>query len=247
MEKYAISPLPSEKDLIIHPSAAIDGIIPKLCTSMLFVGRSGSGKSTLLANLLCRPEFYGRYKSFDRIFLISPTGESDDVQKSLKLPKECIITDLKAAVPFLERIFKTQSELIRDHGAAHCAKVCVIFDDCVSDSRFMATPIFTKMFIACRHANICTMLCSQHYKRVPKVCRLQAHTLYFFAPSGAEVSTIADDFCAPGMTKKQMCVLIEMATEKPYSFLTVDMKKPWENRFSLNLTETFDLAYFKSL
>jgi ABC-type lipoprotein export system ATPase subunit len=60
------------------------------------VGQSGSGKSVLLHNLMTRPEFYK--DAFDKTFLISPTGESDDVQKQLLIPEACRFTDLTETV-----------------------------------------------------------------------------------------------------------------------------------------------------
>ena len=46
------------KDQIVHPKLSEDGVIRKLSTSTILVGRSGSGKSVLLHNLLTQPEFF---------------------------------------------------------------------------------------------------------------------------------------------------------------------------------------------
>ena len=50
----SIHQIETEKDNIKHPKLACHplGIIPKLNSSLLLVGKSGSGKSTLLANLV---------------------------------------------------------------------------------------------------------------------------------------------------------------------------------------------------
>lgn len=246
--KYAIKKIKTEKDEIRHPAAAEEGIIPKLSTSMLFVGKSGSGKSTLLANLLMNKEFYNKEKSFHHIFLISPTGESDDIQKSLKLPETNIVTDLvNDAIPFLEKIYTHQSETIKKHGAAHAPQICIIFDDVVANTKFMNSPIFTKCFVANRHANLTVMLCSQHFTRVPRICRLQANTLFFFALNNSETELLAEEFAPPKMKKQQFETMVSLALEKPYDFLTINMKKPWDSRFSKGLEDVLDLEYFKSL
>ena len=109
----------------------------------------------------------------------------------------------------------------------------------------MNSVIFTKCFIANRHANLTVMLCSQHFKRVPRVCRLQANCLFFFALSNSEVELLAEEFSPPNMHKNDFKILVDVALKKPYDFLTIQMKKPWSERFSRGLLETFDLKYFK--
>ena len=71
---YDIRPVKTSKDAIKHPKLSEEGVIPKLNCSTILVGKSGSGKSVLLHNLLTRKEFF--HGHFDKIFLISPTGET---------------------------------------------------------------------------------------------------------------------------------------------------------------------------
>ena len=70
---YNIDPPKTSKDEIKQPALADAGVIPKLNTSNIIVGKR-SGKSVLLQNLITKPEFYGN-NVFDKIFLISPTGK----------------------------------------------------------------------------------------------------------------------------------------------------------------------------
>lgn len=246
-KKYEIKRIETEKDDIEHPLSAEEGIIPKLCTSMLFVGKSGSGKSTLLANMLMNKHFYNKHKSFKHIFLISPTGLSDDIQKSLKLPESHVVTDLEVAIPFLEKIYEHQSESVEKNGAKNTPQICVIFDDVVSNVKFMNSAIFIRTFVANRHSNITVMLCTQHFKRVPRIARLQSNTLYFFALSNSEIDLLVEEFAPPGMHKQDFKFMVDVALRKPYDFLCINMKKPWASRFSRGLLETFDLDYFKRI
>ena len=55
---YKIEPVPTSKDDIKHPPLSEAGVIPKLNSSTILVGKSGSGKSVLLHNLLTRKEFF---------------------------------------------------------------------------------------------------------------------------------------------------------------------------------------------
>ena len=89
---YKIEPVKTSKDAIQHPKLSEEGVIPKLCCSTVLVGKSGSGKSVLLQNLMTRKEFFAGH--FDKVFLISPTGEADDVQKALNVSPNCVFTDM---------------------------------------------------------------------------------------------------------------------------------------------------------
>ena len=84
--RYEIKPVKTSKDEIVHPALALESVIPKLNTSTIICGKSGSGKSVLLHALITEKRFYDKYRHFDKIFLVSPTGEQDDVQRSLGLP-----------------------------------------------------------------------------------------------------------------------------------------------------------------
>ena len=104
---YDIKPVKTSKDSIKHPALSTAGVLPPLCCSTILVGKSGSGKSVLLHNLLTRKEFF--HGHFDKTFLISPTGETDDVQKALNIPPSCVFTDLeKEAIQCLDKIEKFQ-------------------------------------------------------------------------------------------------------------------------------------------
>ena len=101
-DKLKIKPVKgNKKDKIPNPDLAKENVIPRINTSNIFVGSTGMGKSTLTTNLLTKDQFYGGKQAdgkpwFDTILLVSPTGDTDDVQKELKLPDEAIFTDLDA-------------------------------------------------------------------------------------------------------------------------------------------------------
>jgi nicotinamide riboside kinase len=242
----SIHKVKTEKDAIVQPRLAEMGIIPKINSSILLVGVSGSGKSTLCHNLVSDPRFYNGTKTFDLMFLISPTGLADDVQKQLGIPDDQVFTDLhKEGVPALEKIQASQEEQIQKVGAKHAPKVLVIFDDVIGDQKFMREQAFVKSFIACRHFNMTSILCTQHYRRVPRVCRLQANWLAFFALSNTEVETLHEEHAPPNMSKKGFFRLCTETLAEPYSFLVVDMKAPWEKRFHKGLSEVINLDYYR--
>jgi len=259
-EDLSISPIPTSKDKIRQPPLAEheDMFIPPLGSSVVISGKSGSGKSTLLARLITDKRFYGNVvkkdgddgddtgteKSgyFDKIFLFSPTANGDDVQKALGIDKKFVFTDLDEAPELLEVILDTQQEKLDGaEGADKVEQYAIIFDDVIGDTTFMNERSFTRCFYQVRHVNCTTFICTQHFKRVPKVCRLQANFVFFFQGSASEVEVVVEEFAPPGYTVKEMRQMINDATKGKYTFLTINMKVGWDKRFRRNLDEFIKL------
>jgi hypothetical protein len=244
---YKIVPIKTSKDQIKQPKLAEAGVIPRLNTSTIIVGQSGSGKSVLVANLLTRPEFYDGGKAWDQIVLISPTCESDDVQKSLKIDPKFVFSDLEEAVVAIASIERLQTEAIKKVGAAKAKKLLLLCDDCVGDSSFMASRHFTDLFIKSRHYNVTLFFLSQHYRRLPKICRLQASFNIFFPCSSAECEAIAELFSPPRFTTKMFVNMLNDVFSEKYQFLSINMKDPFDTRFRRGLAQVLDLDYYRQL
>lgn len=235
-----IHTIPTKKDKIKQPELSKEDIIPRLNSSILFIGASGSGKTTLLANLLTRKDMFKKW--FDRIFLISPTAHSDDIQKYLDIDPDDIIDDLKEAPSVLGEIMEDQRAEITTLGAHRAPMYAVIFDDVIGDKDLMSSEEFTKSFIASRHHNMTTMICSQSYKAIPRKCRLQAQNIFYFRGSNSETECIVEDRCPPGCNKKAGMEMVEFATKEPFSFLHINMRCPFETRYRRNLDEIIQIS-----
>lgn len=248
-EDLEITPIPTSKDDIEQPPLAEheDMFIPPLGSSVVISGKSGSGKSTLLANFFRDERFYGPSKAkpdgwFDKVFLFSPTANGDDVQKSLGIDPKHVFTDLEEAPELLEIILNTQQDKLNDaEGADKVEQFAIIFDDIIGDVSFMNEKAFTRCFYQVRHVNCTTFICTQHFKRVPRVCRLQANFIFFFQGSASEVEIVVEEFAPPEYTKNEMRSMINEATNKRYTFLTINMKLGWDKRFRRNLDEFISL------
>lgn len=246
----SIDPIETSKDKIEQPELAEheDMFIPPLGSSVIISGKSGSGKSTLLARLLLDERFYGPCAKkpngwFDKIFLFSPTANGDDIQKSLGIPKKYVFTDLSEAPELLEVVLDTQQEkLDQAEGADRVAQYCIIFDDVIGDTQFLNSKSFTRCFYQVRHVNCTTFICTQHFRKVPKVCRLQANFIFFFQGSAAEVEIVTEEFAPPMYSKKEFQRLVTDATKERYSFLTINMKLGWDKRFRRNLCDFCQLS-----
>ncbi len=240
----------TSKDKIEQPALAKDErmIIPPLNSCIVISGKSGSGKSTLLTNLMTDERFYGKCDErpngwFDKVFIFSPTAGADDVQISLGIPKNHVYTDFNEAPELLEVIQKAQMSKLEGGGKAHTVeKVCVIFDDIIGETSFMGTTEFKKMFYLVRHINGTAIVCTQHFTKIPKICRIQAGFVFFFAGGANEVEVIVDEFAPPQYTKKEFRSIINEATKGSFNFLTICMKVPWKYRFRRNLSEFIHLT-----
>jgi GTPase SAR1 family protein len=243
--EYVIKAPPTQKDKIKQPELAEAGVIPKLNTSTLIIGKSGSGKSVLMNSLLTDKRFYDNGRFFDRVILISPTGESDDIQRAMKIDSSLIFTDMCEAEEALRVLEKIQEEDVKQHGAEHANKILVILDDVASHQKFLKSEPMISLFIRSRHYN-CTVYClSQYFKLIPKTIRLQCSTLIFFACSNTESDCLAEEQAPPNVKKKNFCKLIDDALRERYSFLTVSLTSPWESRFRRGLAMVINLDDYR--
>jgi hypothetical protein len=248
-EDLSIEPVPTSKDKIEQPELAKheDMFIPPRGSSVVISGKSGSGKSTLLARLITDGRFYGKSPAkpngwFDKVFLFSPTANGDDVQRSLGIDPKYVFTDLEEAPEMLEVILDTQQTKIDESdGADKVEQYAIIFDDVIGDTTFMNEKSFTRCFYQVRHVNCTTFICTQHFKKVPKICRLQANFVFFFQGSANEVEMVAEEFAPPEYTKKEFMTIVNECTKEDYSFLTINMKTGWGKRFRKNLDEFVSL------
>ena len=236
-----IKHVPTKKDKIKQPKLAEDDnmYIPPLGSGVVISGKSGSGKSTLLANLMNDERFYKGH--FDKVFIFSPTANGDDVQKSLNIDKKHVFTDLDEAPEILEVILNSQQRKLDDGQADKVEQYAIIFDDIIGDVKFMNSKAFTRCFYQVRHVNCTTFLCTQHFMRVPRVCRLQANFIFFFQGSQSEVETVVEEFSPPMYTRNEFRQLVHDATKEKFSFLTINMKVGWDKRFRRNLDEIIQL------
>ena len=231
---------PTNKSKIPQRPLMEANIIPRHPFSCILNGKSGSGKSTLLLNLCCMPQFYGptdkkndKSKYFDLIFMFSPTAGQDDLPEYLNLPANRIIQD--NFISKLEHIITTQKGIIERKKIENAPKILIIFDDIQSQDAFMRSGNFLKCFIQNRHYSISTILCSQSFTRTPRACRLQCSSVFYFPGSMSEMELLVEEFCPPGMTKKNFMAMVQHATKDKHHFLHINMKVPFEERYRKNL------------
>lgn len=223
MTDYKIKKVPTNKQNIKQPKGVHNNIIPSLPASFLIIGKSGSGKSTILYNLLTNKNLLGDY--FNYIFVFSPV-KTDDILLKLKLPKENYISSFDEK--FVEHIIrKIENKIKCKGGLGRCAnetKVLFIFDDILSEQKFLKSTTMKKIASANRHYNISWIINSQYYKAIPPIVRTNASAIILFPSSMSELEKVAEENTEPNQTKKEFIEIAQRATNKPYSFLYINKR-----------------------
>jgi hypothetical protein len=236
MSNLIVKPLPTKKTDLPQSNYMKRGIINKFPSMLLNIGRSGSGKSTVVNYMMTNKDFLKGF--YDKVYLFSPTAKLDDLAKHLKLKDEFLIT--KPTEVKLMEIINKQESLIKKHGidaVGRKSKVLIIFDDIVSDPKFLKSNAMVKLATMGRHFLISSIINTQSYTKVPRVIRLQANALILFPSSNNEVDLLAFDTCPPHCIKKDFMKLIEYATSGKHDFMFINNFEPTETRFRKGFSE----------
>ena len=57
---------------------------------------------------------------------------------------------------------------------------------------------------------------------------------------------LVDEFSTPKMKKDAFFQMVNDTLKEPYSFLTINMRSPWETRFRMGLAQTIDLDDYRA-
>jgi hypothetical protein len=141
----------------------------------------------------------------------------------------------------IQEILDSQRTLIEEKGANKAPVYALVYDDVIGDRDLMKAPQFVKSFIACRHYNLTTFICSQSYTAIPRRCRLQAHNIFYFKGSNSETLLMAEEYSPPGFSKKAFINIIDFCTSGRYDFLHINKRVPFESRYRRNLDEVVEI------
>ena len=237
-----IEALPTSKSKVKRSGMMEANIIPAHPFRLHISGSSGSGKTNCLLSLLTRKEFYKGY--FHVIFIISLTAKkTDDVydilEKNKGKTKIGFINELDETI--IGGIMEICADIVEEKKAHKAPRVLMVFDDVVSEKKYLNKKEFTKCFIMSRHFNMSSIILSQKYNATPRTCRLNCDAVIYFPGSVSEDMVITDDYCAPGYSRKEFLQIIKYATSEPYSFLFINMKCLHKERYRKNFDTILQL------
>ena len=215
---YEIDVKNTNKDNLEQPDCVENDIIPSLPVGILIIGRSGSGKTQVMVNIMTNNNLLGDY--YDIVYLFTDTNPDKELIRDLKLNKKYIITDFDEEK--VKTIMSKSENSIEEYGFKKSPKIMFLFDDILSNQKFLKSKTATKLATANRHFNISYIFCSQYYKKLPPVLRTNARYYIIFPSSMSEVEKIADELTPPQMTKKKFIKYLQHATSKKYSFMSIN-------------------------
>ena len=240
-DELKIKVFKSDKDEMPQIKLAEEGILLKNCFSLIVIGRSGSGKTNCVLNLFLNENMYKDY--FDYILYVSPTAESDTLVKHLGLPPEQIITEVTADK--IQQILDRQKEIIDDKGEGWCCKnhkVCIVYDDCISNQKFCKSKPMLTSFVAARHYGISVVFLSQSYKKIERSCRMQSNGIIYFPASEMENDKFAEEWAPVGLNKREFGNMINYATADRFNFLFINNQVAPHLKYRKNFEELLNIG-----
>lgn len=218
-------------------------MIPKHPFSLLFTAPSGSGKSTLLLHMLEHPRFYGNYFDPKNIFIYSMTSKCDPLYKDVNIPDKNIYTDNFQTK--LNTFMKKRKSLVEKKGKENTDPVLIIFEDSTNQKKFMRSRAFLDAFVLLRHYNCSLMSVVHKFNSVERTARLSVGHIIVFPCTSNEAQCISDDFCPPGLPKKEFKKLLyycfSPTEHDSHPFLYINNKVPYSQRYRKGFYEMLEL------
>src|SRR6266481_6077841 len=210
---------------------------PQWSFRLLICGQTGCGKTNLLLNLLLNYLYYNKLyvyaKDLSESSYIYLQEFFDDVHRKVEEDYNCIesiatFSSNKADIVDVDDLDKEYQNLI-------------VFDDFVTEKD---QDSIIELFTRGRKKNVSVIYLTQSYYSTPKDIRLQCNYFMFFnIGSKREIIEIEKDHTI-GLTKEEFLHLFKLATEDPYSFMTIDLKtKEKRNKFRKNLDYRIGIVY----
>ena len=184
----------------------------------LIVGRSNSGKTQAMVNIMTNDNLLGDY--FDIVYLFTDAKPDKELIADLKLEKKYIISDFDEEK--VKEVMDKAERTIQEKGFNQSPKIMMLFDDILSNQKFLKSKTATRLATANRHFNISYIFCTQYYKKLPPVIRTNARYYMIFPSSMSELEKISDELCPARMSKKQFIKYLQHATSKKYSFMSIN-------------------------
>lgn len=207
------------------------GVVLKNPFSLLTIGPSGSGKSTCINYMLLN-----MYKDFfDEIYLLSPTAETDDIVKHLKLKKKNIFS--KNLEENMEKIIRERKQLCeRKGGPQNCGTCLVYLDDCSGVKQLNNSRALIDCFVLLRHYGTSVIYNGHKIRQtVHPIIRMNTRGVIAFPASNQEKEAIVEQWSPPNLTKQEFGELINYAwtpdDDFPRPFLFIKLDEGYKTMF----------------
>jgi len=217
-------------------------VVSKLPLRAIILGPSGSGKSILLQNMIL--DLYD--KCFKRIYVFSPSINVDyQTWEPVKKMIEKEITNNDDEQFYFDHydeealfnIINTQRKIIeyqKKHNHNKLFSILIVVDDFADDVKFSRnSKLLHSLFTRGRHSQISTVVATQKFNALSPIIRVNASDLYVFRLRNySDLQAFLDEVSAIA-PKDIILEMYRLATDEPYSFLTVKLTSKDKNKIFL--------------
>lgn len=240
-KELPIAPIPSEfkpKDKRIDKLKYKE--LPKLPVTNVILGRVGSGKSSCLYSMLTEGYVYGKNKKsvFDEMIFYIGNQESNAALMRIKCKNKCILHEFNEPdfEEYLENLKGHQLERLEK--GKHPLQVCIVFDDMagvqlLKKVKGKSYSVLERLLLTSRHeANCSVLFLSQVFKSggfTSPLVRNNVMCWTIYNMSKPEMEKIAEDH-SQQYSPKEFLAMYDKAMEKPYNFITIDYRRPLNER-----------------
>ena len=217
-------------------------VVSKLPLRAIILGPSGSGKSILLQNMIL--DLYD--KCFKRIYIFSPSINVDyQTWEPVKKMIEKEITNNDDEQFYFDHydeealfnIINTQRKIIeyqKKHNHNKLFSILIVVDDFADDVKFSRnSKLLHSLFTRGRHSQISTVVATQKFNALSPIIRVNASDLYVFRLRNySDLQAFLDEVSAIA-PKDIILEMYRLATDEPYSFLTVKLTSKDKNKIFL--------------
>ncbi len=227
-------------------------MVGKLPTRAIVCAPSGGGKTVLLSNLIL--DVYRN--CFSRIYIFSP---SIDIDYTWVPVKKYIAHDMKAVETeddkfyfseydpeALEHIIDIQHKVtnyMKTNKYKTLYQILIVIDDFADDPSFTRqSKLLHQLYVRGRHNSISTITSTQKYNVIAPIVRINATQLYVFKLRNyKDLEAIVEELSAI-TDKKTLLDIYHAATDRPFSFLLVNlMSHDKNNMFHIKFEQTITL------
>jgi len=221
--------------------------VPKIPLRGLLLAPSGSGKTVLLTNMILNI-----YRGcFERIYVFSPSINVDQTWAEGKTyqKQEMLADETKEQLYFdhynsddLQNIIDTQHKEIlkmKERKQTKLVSILVVVDDFADDPTFTRhSKLLHSLFTRGRHNQISTLVSTQKFAAIAPIIRVNSTFMIVYRlRNNRDLESFLEE--VSGLTgKKELLEIYQLATEKPYSFLYVNLTAPTiKDMFYINFNQ----------
>jgi len=206
-------------------------VVSKLPFRSIALGPSNSGKTVLIQNMIL-----DIYKDcFSRIYIFSPSIDvdfqtwqpvKDYINKNITNndDEEYYFNNFNEDA--LSNIINTQRKIIeyqKKHNHKKLFSILIVIDDFADNFQVSHHPLINGLFTKSRHSQISVIVGSQKFRALSNIIRVNASNLYVFKIRNySDLQAFIDEVAAIA-PKDVILQMYNLATDEPYSFLTVNL------------------------